>query len=153
VNREVVTVVAVLSPGNKRSGSIGRRKYLHKRRQLLASDVNLVEIDLLRAGLRCPTVEPLKGNADHCVMICRGLERPRAEVYEWGLQHPLPTIPIPLAGEDADVALDLQAAFNAVYDHGGYDYLLRYSEPLQPPIREVDANWTAEILATIRRLA
>ena len=44
---EVVTVMEVLSPTNKRPGE-GRRTYEAKRQTVLASPTNLVEIDLLR---------------------------------------------------------------------------------------------------------
>ena len=44
---EVVTVMEVLSPTNKRPGE-GQRTYEAKRQTVLASPTNLVEIDLLR---------------------------------------------------------------------------------------------------------
>ena len=44
---EVVTVIKVLSPTNKRPGE-GRRTYEAKRQVILVSATNLVEIDLLR---------------------------------------------------------------------------------------------------------
>ncbi len=44
---EVITVIEVLSPTNKRPGE-GRKTYAAKRQTLLASATNLVEIDLLR---------------------------------------------------------------------------------------------------------
>jgi hypothetical protein len=46
----VVTVVELLSPSNKSAGHTGREKYLEKQRELLASQVSLIEIDLLRGG-------------------------------------------------------------------------------------------------------
>jgi Protein of unknown function (DUF4058) len=46
---EVVTVVEILSPKNKRTGE-GREHYLNKRRKVLGSQSHLVEIDLLRGG-------------------------------------------------------------------------------------------------------
>jgi len=152
-SHKVVTLIELLSPGNKRPGSVGCRKYLQKRRRILASRVNLVEIDLLRAGLRCPTIESLRSTTDYCVMISRRRRRSRIEVYEWPLRHILPTIPIPLGPDDDDVMLDLQASLNVVYDRAGYDYTLNYSRPLDPPLRDIDLDWTAEIVANLRRLA
>lgn len=55
---EVVTVIEVLSPSNKRAGSEGREEYLAKREEVLQSRTNLVELDLLRGGARLPTLEP-----------------------------------------------------------------------------------------------
>lgn len=46
-SRELVTVIELLSPTNKRVGADGRREYLRKREQILQSAVHLVEIDLL----------------------------------------------------------------------------------------------------------
>jgi len=46
-NRQLVTVLELLSPSNKRPGP-DREQYLAKRQQLLASSVHLVELDLLR---------------------------------------------------------------------------------------------------------
>jgi hypothetical protein len=49
----VVTAIEVLSPDNKTAGT-GRDAYLRKREELWGGGANLVEVDLLRAGL--PTV-------------------------------------------------------------------------------------------------
>jgi Protein of unknown function (DUF4058) len=59
-HRQLVTVLELLSPCNKRPG-LDREQYLAKRQQLLASSVHLVELDLLRGGPRLPiqiTVKP-----------------------------------------------------------------------------------------------
>ena len=42
------------------SGEPGRGLYLRKQREILESDVNLIEIDLLRAGMHTAAV-PLLG--------------------------------------------------------------------------------------------
>jgi hypothetical protein len=47
--QKVVTVIEVVSPTNKYAGP-GRTLYKTKQREVLASDVHLVEIDLLRKG-------------------------------------------------------------------------------------------------------
>ena len=55
-NNRIITSIEVLSPSNKAAGE-GRREYLLERQELLRGGVNLVEIDLLRAGnptLRLP---------------------------------------------------------------------------------------------------
>src|SRR5262249_29865603 len=48
--RRLVTTIEVLSPANKTPGAHGRKLYLRKQREILESQVHLVEIDLLRAG-------------------------------------------------------------------------------------------------------
>src|SRR5262249_9036872 len=47
LGRELITVVELLSPANKRGGP-DREQYLAKREKLLESPAHLVEIDLLR---------------------------------------------------------------------------------------------------------
>lgn len=147
---QVITIIEVLSPGNKRSGSDGRREYLSKREAVLQSATHLVELDLLRRGERLPTIEALPP-ADHYAFVCRGTRRPRAEVYRWSLRERLLTIPVPLAGDDPDVALDLQSAVDTVYDRAGYDYALDYGRPPEPPLSESDAAWVRQRLGGASR--
>lgn len=141
--KEIVTVIETLSPDNKRKGK-GRRKYLRKRRAVLSSSTHLVELDLLRGGLRLPMDDPLPA-ADYFAFVSRA-EEPQAEVYAWKLPRRLPEIPIPLADEDPDVRIDLQAVFDTVYDRAGYDYTLDYQAPLQPPLSEDEQRWVAQVL-------
>jgi hypothetical protein len=142
---EMVTIIEVLSPGNKRPGSDGRREYLSKREVALQSATHLVELDLLRRGERLLTIEPLP-SADYYAFVCRGERRPRAEVYAWTLRHPLPSIPVPLAGNEPDVVLNLQAIFNTVYDRAGYDYSLDYRSPIEPPLEGEDLDRAQQLL-------
>ena len=141
----VVTVLEVLSLDNKRAGSDGRREYLRKREAVLESDVHLVELDLLRGGARLPTVEPLPPAA-YYAFVSRADRRPQVEVYAWTLRQPLPTIPVPLAGDDADVGLDLQAIFATVYDRAGYTDSLDYRNPIEPSLSAADGAWVQQIL-------
>jgi len=145
---EVVTVIEVLSPTNKNPHGDGNMEYLRKRGRVLGSDTHLVELDLLRGGERLPTVEPLPP-ADYYALVSRANRRPKVEVYAWTLRQPLPTIPVPLAGNDPDVTLDLQAIFTAVYDRAGYDYSLDYHRPIEPPLSEADAAWVQHVLARV----
>lgn len=145
-SREVVTIIEVLSPGNKRLGSDGRREYLNKRGQVLQSQSHLVEIDLLIAGERMPTQESLQATTDYCAFVCRAGQRPVAEGFEWTLEQRLPKIPIPLAADDPDAVLDLQSALGAVYDRAGYDYSLDYEAPLELPLRGNHSAWIAKLL-------
>ena len=145
-NMEVVAIIELLSPGNKRSGGDGRREYLNKRESILSSAVHLIELDLLRGGERLLTVEPLPP-ADYYAFVCRADARPSALVYPWSLRQPLPVIPVPLGGEDADVPLDLQSVFTLLYDRAGYDYSLDYTLPVSPPLSAADAAWTQQTIS------
>jgi hypothetical protein len=141
----VVTMVEVFSPANKRMGSDGRREYLDKREEILASRTSLVELDLLRDGERMPTSSPLP-RGDYLALVRRGRRRYRADVFAWSLRQPIPPVPIPLAGNDPDVVIDLQAVFNMTYDRAGYDYSLDYNRPVTPALNEADAGWVDETL-------
>jgi hypothetical protein len=143
---EVVTVIEVLSPGNKRAHSDGRREYLRKRESVLLSDTHLVELDLLRGGIRLPTLQSLPPG-DYYAFICRQEQRFQAAVYAWSLRQPCPSIPVPLAGADPDAVLDLQTIFTLVYDRAGYDYSLNYRQSIAPPLSEADQAWVQHVLA------
>ena len=149
VTSEVITVIELLSPSNKRANAEGREEYLAKREEILRSKTNLVEIDLLRGGLRLPTVEPLPPG-DFFAFVCRARRRRKVDVYAWPLNHPLPTIPIPLATDDREVPLDLQAVFDTVYDRAGYDYTVNYTQPIVPTLNESDTAWASELLKTLQ---
>jgi hypothetical protein len=142
---EVVTVIEVLSPDNKRTGSDGRREYLAKREIVLESPAHLIEIDLLRGGARLPMAKPLPP-ADYYAFVHRVRRRPLADVWHFTVRDCMPTILVPLAGKDPDVPLDLQTVFNAVYDRAGYDYSLDYQHGTLPPLNEEEAAWAQELL-------
>lgn len=124
--RQLVTVIQLLSPSNKRSHSLGRSEYLEKRQRLFKAGVNMVEIDLLLQGERLPTNEPLPP-ADYYAFVARSKQLPVVEVYHWNLGQPLPAIPVPLLEGDPDVVLNLQAVYEQVYTRARYDVQLDFS--------------------------
>ena len=137
--RKVVTVIELLSPTNKTPGE-DRTEYLVKRSDIFHTMANLVEIDLLRGGQRLPTCEPLVP-ADYYAFVCRTKRLPKVDVYAWTLRDRLPVIPVPLAGGESDVPLDLQEAFTKTYDRSGYDYALDYRRDVEPPLDASVADW------------
>ncbi len=137
---QLVTVIELLSPANKRSGR-DRQQYLTKRAELLASDVHLVEIDLLRGGRRLP-MQDLPECA-YCVLVSRAESRPAAGLWPLGLRDALPRIPIPLRSPEADVELDLQRAVHHTYDAAQYERYI-YAHSPQPPLSPADAEWARE---------
>jgi len=144
-DRQLVTVLELLSPSNKRPGA-DREQYLAKRRQLLAGNVHLVEIDLLRGGPRMP-LEDLP-DCDYCIMVSRIEKRPDVGIWPIRLRERLPVIPIPLRAPDADARLDLQEAVNHLYDAAGYeDYI--YTGAPQPPLHPDDASWSRQFLPSL----
>lgn len=137
--RELVAVIELLSPANKRPGA-GRREYLEKREAVLSSRAHLVELDLLRGGERLPMAEPLPAS-DYLAIVSRAEDRPLAGVWPFTLREPLPTITLPLAGDDPDLPIDLQSVFAAAYCAAGYDYSLSRELPLEPPLAADDLAW------------
>ena len=91
-NRQLITLIELLSPANKRSGG-DRDQYLAKRHAVLASSAHLVEIDLLRGGQR----PPLEGqpSCDYCVLVSRCETRPRVELWPLALTGPAARHPDP----------------------------------------------------------
>jgi hypothetical protein len=145
---KVVTVVEVLSPTNKRGD--GRGLYVNKRGHLLrTSDINLVEIDLLRAGRRIQLAKPLPQSHYHA-FVSRADRRPDCDVYSWNVRDKLPTIPIPLRAPTADASADLARAFELAYQRGRYGRMIRYAEPPPAPtFSPEDAAWVASLAATV----
>jgi hypothetical protein len=148
-SHRVVTVVELLSPSNKRPGK-DRDAYLLKREEYLESPVHFVEIDLLRSGLRPPVQGPVPP-ADYYVIVSTTSDRPRAGVWHFRLRDPLPTIPVPLAGNDRPALLSLRDAFGRAYDLGGYAREVDYSRPAEPPLGASDAAWAEQLLQQSRR--
>jgi hypothetical protein len=147
--REVVTIIEVLSPSNKAPGP-GRDDYLAKQREILESETNLVEIDLLRAGshvLAVPVWEVARrGPADYLICTRRTARPGGYEVLRLTVRQPLPLLPIPLRAGEPDVVLDLAAAFTRAYDVGAYDLIVDYTQDPEPPLSRADAAWADALL-------
>ncbi len=146
--QKVVTVIEVVSPTNKYAGP-GRASYLAKQNEVRGSDVHLVEIDLLRTGPHVLAVPEwaARGQGPYHYLVsvnrARGL-REEFELYPRDLRQRLPRIRIPLAGDDPDVVLDLQAVLEQTYEDGSYRDRLRYDAPCRPPLSAEDQAWAAE---------
>jgi hypothetical protein len=114
----LVTAIEILSPINKRPGR-ERQKYLRKRRELLRSEVHVMELDLLRV-----------------------------DVWPIPIESRLPVLPVPLTAPDPDVPLDLGAIVQAVYERGGYATRIDYHQPVPPPPLEAEQQaWIKHLLA------
>lgn len=140
--REIVTVLELLSPSNKRPGA-DREAYLAKRLEFLRSRAHFIEIDLLRGGPRLP-VQGLP-ECDYYAIVSRYDERPRVGIWPWRVADPLPAIPVPLRDADADAVLDLRTLLDRVYDAAGYeDYV--YAGAPQPPLSAAKLQWAARFV-------
>jgi hypothetical protein len=151
---KLVTLIEIVSPSNKHPGP-DRRAYTAKQRDVLDSDVNLIELDLLRRGRRLLPYPDLDLAVDtlapdYLVLLNRSALRQSYwmdyVLYPVRLREPLPCIPVPLAGQDPDVLLDLQVAVNRVYREGPYARAVDYAGDPEPPLDEADAAWADERL-------
>ena len=135
---QLVTCIEILSPVNKRDPHLSQ--YRLKRLRLHEAGVHLLEIDLIRRGMR-PWTHPRIPVTPYMVLLHRA-EIPAVEVWPIRLQEQLPTLPVPLRHPDKDVTLDLAAALTAVYNEAYYHLSIDYTqEPPPPPLGDEDTAW------------
>lgn len=140
---EVVTVIEILSPSNKAPGE-GRREYELKRRHVLRTLTNLVEIDLLRAG------EPMdmspRPTGDYRILVREGWRPARGRLHTFSVRQPIPEFQVPLREREPQPTVHLGLLLNSVYDRARYDLRLDYREQPNPPLTAEDASWAEELL-------
>ena len=141
---QVVTVLELLSPANKRSGT-GRRIYLDKREPILSTRTSLVELDLLRAGEPMPTVRP-RVRSDYSILVSRGHRRPKADLIPFGVRDPIPPFPLPLRRGEDEPTVDLGTILHALYDRASYDLRIDYEREPVPPLTPADSEWTRALM-------
>jgi hypothetical protein len=144
VTGEVVTVIEILSPVNKRPGE-GRKTYENKRQKVLGSLTHLVEIDLLRSWKPMP-IYGKKIESDYRILVSRNEKRPQGDLYTFNLQDKIPTFPLPLKAEDKEPIIDLQTIIDDIYDRAGYDLVIDYSQEPIPNLSEQDTVWVDNLL-------
>jgi hypothetical protein len=140
----LVTILELLSPVNKLSVE-GRRAYEAKRGQVFRTRTNLVEIDLLRAGEPMPVVGRAV-HSDYRILVSRGAARPRATLYAFNLDQPIPSFPLPLLPGDEEPEVDTGAILHALYERARFDLRLDYTQPPVPPLAEEAAAWANDLL-------
>jgi len=143
----IVSVIELLSPANKHAGQ-DRRQFLGKREELLASEINYIEIDLLRGGPRMPAGD--LPDCDYYVLVSRAAMRPKADFWPIRLADRLPSIPVPLKEPDADATLDLRLALDQAFEAGGYAAYI-YSGTPDPPLSPDQQPWAEELLQNAQK--
>ena len=153
---KLITLTEIVSPSNKRPGP-DRRAYEAKQQEVLESDASLIEVDLLRSGRRLlpyPDLEETvhRLGCDYLIFVNRASKRAGTwmdyVLYPVDVRDILPCIPVPLAGEDTDVPLDLQVAVERTYREGPYLRAVDYTVAPDPPLDEEDAAWADALLRT-----
>ncbi|MFQ5612278.1 MAG: DUF4058 family protein [Anaerolineae bacterium] len=146
---EVIAVIEVLSPTNKRPGA-GRQQYEQKRQRVLDSKTHLVEIDLLRDGQPMP-FSPLAGPelesiGDYRILVSRARRRPYADLFPFNLADRIPVFLLPLRSPEEEPPLDVGRLLHELYDRAGYDLSLDYSLDTVPPLSEAQRAWANKLL-------
>lgn len=145
----VVTVIEILSPANKGRGK-GNKEYVEKVREYLSSDVNFVEIDLLRSSRRRLALPrealPPERRTPYLACVNRPRRRKMWELYPMPLREPLPTVMIPCRETDPDVPLALQPLIDRIYVEGGHDDIDYTQAPPRPRLSEEDQAWVAALV-------
>jgi hypothetical protein len=146
---DVVTVVEILSPKNKRFSmgeaaptGEGRDQYLSKRQKVLGSQSHLVEIDLLRGGEALPMQDA--GTSHYRVLVSRVEQRPIAELYPFNLRDRLPCFGLPLRSGDESVPIDLNVLMQMVYESAALDLAIDYEQQPIPGLSQDDFDWVQE---------
>jgi len=140
----VVTVIEVLSPTNKQAGE-GRTEYEAKRSEILRSDTHLVEVDLLRAG-QPMRIDGGPGGVGYRILISRAGQRPRAELYHFGVRDRIPSFRLPLQRGDSEPLINLGDIVGRVYEQGAFYLVCDYTTDPIPPLTPEDAAWADALL-------
>jgi hypothetical protein len=134
----VVTVVEV------RSGE-GKQKYDAKRQKILSSDVNLVEVDLLRTGDPKPVTGGIQ--SDYRILVSRADRRPAADLYAFNLRDVIPLFPLPLRSRDEEPTINLYELLDTVDREAALDLTIDYTQQPIPPVSESDFAWIQTLRA------
>lgn len=137
-NNELITTIEIISPANKREP--GYSKLVEKQRKLHSRGVHLLEIDLIRRGQR-QCKHPVAQSAHYLVTLLRG-NIDEINIWAIDVKDELPVLPIPLKQNDATAILDLQRAFDSMYQERLYADSVDYEKELPPPgFSTEDKKW------------
>jgi len=146
---QVITVIEVLSPKNKRKGE-GQTAYEKKRQRVLGSSSHLIEIDLLRENAPMPMIG-IEETSDYRMVVSRATTRPMADLYEFQLREQIPSFSLPLKPNEPELAVDLQVISLGVYDRGNYYLRIDHYQTVPlPKLSKSDQQWVDELLAPLR---
>lgn len=143
LHSDVITVIEILSPVNKRG--IGRQKYESKRLEILESQTQLVEIDLLPTG-KPMLVLGYELEIHYRVLVSESGDRPQAQLFPFDVQHALPKFRVPLKSEDAAVMINLKPLLNEIYELSGYDLDIDYRQAPVPKWPDPELRWIEQWL-------
>jgi hypothetical protein len=132
----------------------GRAAYHAKRKEARSQNSSIVEIDLVLQGE--PLLEYSREGLpewDYAVTVSRSQQPDRFEIYTATLQKRLPRFKLPLALDDRDTVVDLQAVFARCFDQGNFLTQIDYKKEPKSVQNEDDRRWIHDTLlqAKIRK--
>lgn len=142
----LITLLEVVSPANKITAE-GRRVYAERRDEVRKMNANIVEIDLVLQGqtlFECATDGPTTW--DYAVVVTRWTHPDRYEIYSATLPKRLPRFRVPLASDDRDTVLDLQAAVARAFDQGDFCKCIDYGRDPATRLSDESRRWLDERL-------
>jgi hypothetical protein len=145
-DNRLVTVLYVLGPTDKTTEG-GRQAYVQHWRD--ASEANRIEIDLLLQGI--PTLHFSRRSLpewDYAVTVTRAVKPERYEIYTSNIDKRLPRFRVPLASDDGDAVLDLQAVVTRCYDTGRFFERINYDHDPAVPLKKEARSRLDAILLT-----
>ena len=144
----IITAIEIISPWKKSPGK-AVQAYLEKRDKYINSEMNLVEIDLVRTGdwtdMIGPYIIPDWAATTYRVTVATP-EALGPYHYRIPIRSKLPTITVPLRSQDAPAKLNLQSLIEKAYQMGRYDRI-DYTKPCKPPLEGPEKQWAEELLA------
>lgn len=141
LKRPPITVIELIRWDVKQSGPL-RDGYCKQREKWVADGLNVVEIDLIRAG---PTLMEFEPPSSDYIIAVRRSPQLRIEVWPVKLRDRLPRFRIPILPPSSDIALDVQQIVHEVYDAGKYEMYIYEGQP-EPPLSSEDAAWAAQFV-------
>lgn len=146
----LVTLVDVVSPANKTLPQ-GRAAYLETRRVARAQNASAVEIDLCLQG--SPLLDYSREGLpewDFAVTVTRCTQPERYEIYTSTLPKRLPRFKVPLAPDDRDTVLDLQATFARAFDQGNFAARIDYTRDPGYRLSDPHHAWVGDWLRQMK---
>jgi hypothetical protein len=144
----IVTAIEVLSPWNKSPGK-AVEAYLKKREKYISSEMNLVEIDLVRTGdwteMVGQFIIPPKAATTYRVTVTRP-ELYGPLHYPIPIHAKLPTIEVPLRPQDTPAKLNLQELIDKAYVMGRYNRI-DYTKPCKPALVGPEKDWAEQVIS------
>jgi hypothetical protein len=140
-DHRLVTLIEAISPANKTTAS-GRQHYIDRRQDALRHKANVVEVDLVLEGQRMHDFSRESLPAwDYSVVITRAPRPEQYELYTSTLEKRLPRFKLPLAADDRDSVVDLQAVLHRVYDLGDFASQVDYHRPPATKLSDEQVTW------------